>query len=154
MSSGERDRHRLVLLVDRLDPTGEHDVGADTVIGNRHDGGEPHVVLADRARVTHPLGDIAAAEAHGQHAVGDRGVQSDLFGDLVVPVDRVEVAGHPGVVDQVGPGQGDGPLRQLVADLHRTELTQCHRQSHSLHSRHFARRASCSSPGQRHRADW
>jgi hypothetical protein len=29
-------------------------------------------------------------------------------------VDGVEVSGHPGVVDQVSPGQGDGSLRQKL----------------------------------------
>ena len=75
-------------------PTIEHDFGADAVVGNRHHGGEPDVVLGDRGRVADPRGHVAAAEAHGQHAVRDRGVQADLLGDLVVPVDRVEVTGH------------------------------------------------------------
>ena len=39
----------------------------------------------------------------------------------------VEVAGHAGVVHQVLTGQLDDPFRKLVADLDRTELTQCHR---------------------------
>lgn len=62
----------------------------------------------------------AAAETHGQHAVGDGGVQTDLLGDFVVPVNRVEVAGDAGVVHQVSPGQVDQPFRKFVADFDRT----------------------------------
>ena len=124
---GQRDLHGLVVGVGRLHPAVEHDLRTRAVVGHRHDRGEADVELGDRARVADPLGDVAAAETHGQHAVGDRGVQTDLLGDLVVPVDRVEVAGDPGVVHQIRTGQGDDSFGQLVAHLDRTELTQCHR---------------------------
>ena len=52
---------------------------------------------------------------------------ADLLGDLIVPVDRIEVTGDAGIVHQIAAGQFDDLLRQLVADLDRTELTQCHR---------------------------
>ncbi len=110
--------------VDGLDPSVEDDLGADAVVGHGHHGGEAHVVLGHRGRVADPGRDVAATQAHGQHAVGDRGVQTDLLGDLVVPVDRVQVTGYAGVVDQVHPRQGgNDTLRQLVTDLDRAELT-------------------------------
>ena len=123
----KRDRYRLGLGINGFHPAVEDDLGALAVVGHRHHGGESHVVLGDRGRVADPRGDVAAAEAHGQHAVRDGGVEADLLGDLVVPVDRVEVTGYAGVVHQVPPGQRDDLLRQLIADLDRTELTQCHR---------------------------
>ena len=71
------------------------------VVGHRDHRGEADVVLGDRGRVADPSGDEATAQAHGQHAVGDRGVQTDLLGDLVVPVDGVQIPGDAGVVDQI-----------------------------------------------------
>ena len=95
MGGGQRDRRRLGFRIDRLDPAVEDDVGADTVVGHRHDGGEPHVVLGDRTRITDPLRHIPAAKAHREHPVGDRGVQAYLLGDLVVPVDGLRSPDTP-----------------------------------------------------------
>src|SRR6185369_88642 len=118
------DSHRLRIGIDRLDPAAEDDFGALAVVGYRHHSGETHVVLADGAGIADPGGDVTATKAHGQHAVRNRDVQAHQLGDLVVPVDGVQIAGNAGVVDEVLTGQRDDPLRQLIPDLDRTELTQ------------------------------
>ena len=66
--------------------------------------GELRGGLDDRAGIADPVGDDPSASGHGEHAVRDDVGQSDLGGEPLVPVDRVEVAGGAGVADQVGRG--------------------------------------------------
>ena len=122
----QRNGHGLGLGICGLHPAAEDELGALAVVGHRHHGGEPHVVLGDRAGVADPRGDVAAADTHGQHAVCDRGVQAEGLGDLIVPVDRVQVAGNARVIHQVLSGQRVGLLGKLVTHLHGAELTQWH----------------------------
>ena len=124
------------------------------VIGDWHDGGEPHVVFGDGARVADPGRNEAAAQTHGQHAVGDCRVEPDLLGDLVVPVDRVQIAGDAGVVDQVArvrvttfSGSSSPTFTELNS---RRAIVEATLSVSSLP----ARPASCRSPGQVHHSDW
>ncbi len=97
------------------------------VVGDEHRAGEADPIAAHRGRVAAgPPGDQPPGQRHGQHAVRYRGVEADLLGDLVVPVDRVQVARDAGVVHQVLPGQRNDLLGKWVAHLHRIEITQCH----------------------------
>src|SRR4029453_11231372 len=69
----------------------------------------------DGGGVAGPAGDHAGGDPHGVHAVGDHPGQPDRLGDLVAPVDRVEVAGRAGVADQVQALDGLGDLGEGVA---------------------------------------
>ena len=90
---------------------------ADTIAGC----GQPHRVAGDRTGVARPCGGESGTQTHGEHSVGDHIGQPGQLGDALVPVDRVGVAGHPGVVHQVAAGQPGVVRRQLVADLHVVE---------------------------------
>ncbi|CQA10175.1 Uncharacterised protein [Mycobacteroides abscessus] len=52
--------------------------------------------------------------------------QAHELGGLVVPMDGVEVARDPGVIDQILPGELNRLLWQLVSYVDRAEFTQCH----------------------------
>src|SRR5215207_8459311 len=77
-------------------------LGGEGLAGLDH-GREPDLQSLDRGRVADPAGDHAGGDAHG---------------DLVVPVDRVEVAGGAGVADQVHALDRLGDLGQAVAGPH------------------------------------
>src|SRR5215207_898431 len=92
-------------------------LGGEGLAGLDH-GREPDLQSLDRGRVADPAGDHAGGDAHGVHAVGDHPGQPDGLGDLVVPVDRVEVAGGAGVADQVHALDRLGDLGEGVAGPH------------------------------------
>lgn len=60
---------------------------------------------------------------HRVEAVQDPPRQPDLLRELLVDVDRVEVAGRPGVADREVPVGRDRERRDLVAGLHRAPRT-------------------------------
>ena len=101
--------------------------GRPGVVVRHHDRpGEADAVLLHRAGVAGPVGDHPGRLGHGEHAVRDHVGQADRLGDPLVPVDQVEVAGGPGVHDQVDPLDPEGLRGQLgphldvvVPDRHR-----------------------------------
>src|ERR687887_1592890 len=114
--------HPVALLV--LGPEADRDPAA-VDLGHLAPGGEGLARLdhrreadpqpLDRRRVARPAGHHPRRDAHRVHAVGDHAGQADRLGDLVVPVDRVEVARGAGVADQVGAFDRLGDLGQGVA---------------------------------------
>src|SRR6476661_1009488 len=101
--------------VDRLDHTGDLDVGA-ALVGHDDRPGEAHAVLDHAAGVADPVGHDRDGGTHGEHAVGDDVGQPHLLGEPLVPVDRVAVEGGTGVLDEAGPVDVDRQRREGVAD--------------------------------------
>src|SRR5215216_4344314 len=92
-------------------------LGGEGLAGLDH-GREADPQALDRGRVADPAGDHPGGHGHRVHPVGDHPGQADRLGDLVVPVDRVEVAGGAGVADQVQALDGLGDLGEGVARPH------------------------------------
>src|SRR5699024_9563086 len=95
---------------------------AAAVVRDRHRPGEARAVVDDPAGVTGPLGDDPGGRAHGPHPVGDDVGQPHGLRGRLVPVDDVAVAGGSGVVDEGGPGDGDGLRREGLPLAHVGEL--------------------------------
>src|SRR3569833_2360713 len=85
-------------------------------------------VVASTKRRAGPVGDEPAALGHGEHAVRDHVGQADGLGEVLVPVDRVEVAGRARVLDQVQALDREGARGDLLADL---DLVVLHRGGHA-----------------------
>src|SRR3954452_8132078 len=97
------------------DAAGDGDHCAGVVVG--HDDGvrELRSELADAAGAAGPVVERPGGQRHREHPVRDDAGQADRPGHAVRPVDRVEVAAGTGVADQVGPGHGVLPRRELPA---------------------------------------
>ena len=70
-------------------------------VGDQYRFGEACLEIDDGGGVACPVGYELDCRAHGEHAVGDDAGQAHAGGEGFVPVDRVEVAGRAGVLDQV-----------------------------------------------------
>jgi len=91
---------------------------------------ERDAVLEDPSGVAQPVGDDLQRLAHREHAVRHDVRQAGQSGHVVAPVDRVGIARHAGVVDEISTGQSDDALGQFVADGDVLEPTERHASSH------------------------
>src|SRR5690606_7849211 len=114
-AGGEVDPHRAGLRVDGADLPADLELDLAGV-GDDDRAGEAHTVVDDGTRVAGPLGDGRRGQPHRRHAVRDDPVETDLAGHALVPVDRVEVAGGPGVAHEQCAVEGEGAGEQLVPD--------------------------------------
>src|SRR6478736_3267903 len=107
----ERERDQAV--GHRLHGAADDDLGA--TLGGYDDGAGELRPEVDDLGAAGPLGDRAADQRQGVHAVGDHAGQADAARDVLVLVDRVVVAARGGVGHEVGAGDGEGLLGQRVA---------------------------------------
>ena len=111
-SSVERDQ----AVGDRLHGAADDHLGA--ALGGYDDGAGELRPEVDDLGATGPLGDRAADEREGVHAVGDHAGEADAARDVLVLVDRVVVTARLGVGDEVGAGDREGPGLQDVTGVH------------------------------------
>ena len=78
--------------------------------------GEAHAVLEDAAGVAEPRHDRLDREAHREHPVREHARQPHGGGDVVAVVDRIEVAGRPGIAHERLAGEVHRALCDDVAD--------------------------------------
>src|SRR4051794_21455475 len=122
------DDRLAVLLGDRVDPRdavrhlGDGRAHHDLVLGQAH-AAELDAQPPQRRRVAGRLGLGARDLRHRPQPVEDPPGQADLPGELLVDVDRVEVAGRARVADGEVPVGRDADLRQLLAGLERHRQT-------------------------------
>src|SRR6478735_10464073 len=110
----ERERDHAV--GHRLHGAADDHVGA--TLGGYDDGAGELRPEVDDLGAAGPLGDRAADEREGVHAVGDHAGEADAARDVLVLVDRVVVAAGVGVGDEVGAGDREGPGLQDVTGVH------------------------------------
>src|SRR5438067_1802171 len=127
---GESSAHRdVALLVDGLHLAVDPPLAVGVVLPRhlpcRHDGvarpdarGEADLEAAEVLRPDE-VGHAAADECGGQHAVAEHARLAGHVGELLVVMDRVEVAGGARIADEIRPAQVlDHDGRQLVALVH------------------------------------
>src|SRR5699024_5238084 len=118
---GDGEVHPVALRFDRADDSAHVHLDL-TRVGHGHGAGEPHAVGFQFPRIAEMVGQRRAGEAHREHPVGDDAPEAHLGGESVVPVDRVEVPGRPGVPDEPGAIDVADGLEELLAHGPRAHL--------------------------------
>src|SRR6478609_9522005 len=110
----ERERDHAV--GHRLHGAADDHVGA--TLGGYDDGAGELRPEVDDLGAAGPLGDRAADEREGVHAVGDHAGEADAARDVLVLVDRVVVAAGVGIGDEVGASDREGQRLEDVTGVH------------------------------------
>src|SRR6478752_3473497 len=111
----------LLALARHLERERDQSVGDrlhGAALGGYDDGAGELRPEVDHLGAAGPLGDRAADEREGVHAVGDHAGEADAARDVLVLVDRVVVAAGVGIGDEVGAGDREGHRLEDVTGPH------------------------------------